>query len=168
VSAVKLGNGVEWSIHCLALLGALPSGRSLKLEKLAEFHNLKVAYLRKHFQALSKAGLVSTVTGPQGGYRLARASDKISLLDIYIALEGDDPCFRCTEIRQDGPCAIPSIDKPSYNIPCNIAVSMWKAEDAWRKELAKVSIADVLGSTAKQISADKKERMTKWLTEALA
>jgi len=165
---VKLGNGVEWSIHCLALLGALPSGRSLKLEKLAEFHNLKVAYLRKHFQALSKAGLVSTVTGPQGGYRLGRSSDKISLLDVYVALEGDDPCFRCTEIRQDGPCAIAAIDNPSYSVPCNIAVSMWKAEDAWRKELAKVSIADVLGSTVKQVSAEKMERMTKWLAEALA
>ncbi|MBA4076355.1 MAG: transcriptional regulator, partial [Cyanobacteria bacterium PR.023] len=47
------------------------------MEKLAEFHNLKVAYLRKHFQALSKAGLVATVTGPQGGYRLGRSSDKI-------------------------------------------------------------------------------------------
>ncbi len=159
---------MEWSIHCLALLGGLPAGRSIKLEKLAEFHSLKVAYLRKHFQALSKAGLVSTVTGPQGGYRLGRVSDKISLLDIYIALEGDDPCFRCTEIRQDGPCAIAALDQPGYSIPCNIAVSMWKAEDAWRKELAKVSIADVLESTAMQVSADKKERMANWLTKALA
>lgn len=165
---MKLGSGVEWSIHCLALLGALPPGRSLRLEKLAEFHNLKVAYLRKHFQALSKAGLVATVTGPQGGYRLGRSSDKISLLDIYIALEGDDPCFRCTEIRQNGPCVIPALDKAGYSIPCNIAVSMWKAEDAWRKELAKVSIADVLGATAKQVSSEKMERMNQWLTEALA
>ena len=165
---MKLGSGVEWSIHCLALLGALPEGRSLRLEKLAEFHDLKVAYLRKHFQALSKAGLVSTVTGPSGGYRLGRSSDKITLLDIYIALEGDDPCFRCTEIRQDGPCVVPSIDTPGFSVPCNIAVSMWRAEEAWRRELAKVSIADVLTSTAKQVSPDKLERMSAWLTAALA
>jgi hypothetical protein len=45
---------------------------------------------------------------------------------------------------------------------------MWKAEDAWRKELAKVSIADVLGATAKQVSSEKMERMAQWLKEALA
>jgi Rrf2 family protein len=162
---MKLGSGIEWAIHCCALLGALPPDRSMKVEKLAEFHNLKLAYLRKHFQALSKAGIVTTVTGPQGGYRLSRESDKISLLDIYFALEGNEPAFRCSEIRQDGPCAMPNAD---YSIPCNIASSMWRAEAAWRKELAQVSIADVLAATAKQLTSEKIERMQQWMTEALA
>ena len=164
---MKLGSGVEWAIHCCALLGSLPEGRSMRLETLAEFHDLKVTYLRKHFQALSKAGVVTTVTGPQGGYRLRRSPEQTTLLDIYLALEGDDACFRCTEIRMDGPCALPSEATAAAAVPCNIAVSMWKAEDAYRKELAKVSIADVLTSTFKQITPAKAKRIEKWLTEAL-
>ena len=162
---MKLGSGIEWAIHCCSLLAAVPRGYCIKVEKLAEFHNLKVPYLRKHFQALSKAGIVTTVTGPQGGYRLARESAKISLLDIYLALEGDEPAFRCTEIRQEGPCAIAGSD---YSIPCNIATSMWKAEMAWRHELKQVSLDDVLNSTAKQITSEKLMKIQQWVRGAIS
>lgn len=161
---MKLGQGVEWSIHCLALLGVLPEGRSLRLEKMAEYYDLPVPYLRKHFQALSRAGLVTTVTGPSGGYRLSRSAQDISLLDIYIALEGDDPCFRCSEIRQQGPTASA---QRSYARPCNIASAMWQAEKAWRDELKKATLAKILEDAAQQIEDAKKERSAIWLAEAL-
>ena len=159
-----MGQGVEWSIHCCALLGVLPAGRSLRLEKIAEYYDLPVPYLRKQFQALSRAGIVQTNTGPLGGYRLARPNDEISLLDIYLALEGDEPCFRCTEIRQQGPAAKGDC---SYATPCSIASSMWKAEAAWRNELKKVSITQVIKDARPHIDEARMVRSQKWLEEAL-
>lgn len=161
---MKMGQGVEWSIHCCALLAVLPPGRTLRLEKIAEFYELPVPYLRKHFQALSRAGLVKTTSGPRGGYRLARDPDQISLLDIYLALEGNEPAFRCGEIRRQG---APACAQKLYPVPCNIATSMWKAEAAWRKELSAVSLIDVVQQAAEQIPQARVEASKAWLEAAL-
>jgi len=161
---MKMGQGVEWSIHCCALLAVLPPGRTLRLEKIAEFYELPVPYLRKHFQALSRANLVKTTSGPKGGYRLAREASQISLLDIYNALEGTDPAFRCSEIRRQGP---PACGQKLYPVPCNIATAMWRAESAWRKELAGVNLVQVLAEAAEQIPLARLELSKSWLEEAL-
>lgn len=162
---MKMGQGVEWSIHCCALLAALPDNRTLRLEKIAEFYDLPVPYLRKHFQSLSRAGLVNTTPGPKGGYRLAKPAQDISLLDIYQALEGKEPAFRCNEIRRQGPN---TCGQKLYPVACNIATSMWRAEAAWQKELADVSIADVIRDAAPQISEARVAKAKEWLEAALS
>jgi Rrf2 family protein len=162
---MKMSQGIEWSIHCCALLATLPEGRDLKLERIAEYYDLPVPYLRKHFQALSRAGLVKTTPGPSGGYRLSRSAEKISLLDIYFALEGDDSVFRCNEIRRQGPTAC---KQKLYPVPCNIATAMWQAEDAWRRELRTMSLARIIGDAFKQIPESRLAASTKWLEEILA
>jgi Rrf2 family protein len=162
---MKMGQGVEWSIHCCALLAALPDERTLRLEKIAEFYDLPVPYLRKHFQSLSRAGVVLTTPGPRGGYRLARPPEQISLLSIYQALEGTENAFRCNEIRRQGPN---TCGQKNYPVACNIATSMWRAEAAWRAELAKVSISDVLAEAAPQISEARVAKSTEWLQAALS
>ncbi len=100
---MKLGDGVEQAIHSVGMLAGLSEGGVLSAAALAEFHGVSTSYLLKHLQLLSGAGIVSTVPGPKGGYRLARTTDKITLLDIVLAVEGPQPAFRCAEIRQRGP-----------------------------------------------------------------
>lgn len=117
----------------------------LSAAALAEFHGVSTSYLLKHLQLLSGAGIVSTVPGPKGGYRLARTTDKITLLDIVLAVEGPQPAFRCAEIRQRGPNPLPG---RYFTKPCGINAAMLKAEKAYRAELAKTSIADILGDLA--------------------
>lgn len=161
---MKMGQGVEWAIHCCSLLAALPPDCALRLEKIAEYYELPVPYLRKHFQALSRAGLVATTSGPRGGYRLARAAAEISLLQIYQALEGNEPAFRCNEIRKQGATAC---SQKLYPVACNIATSMWRAEAAWKAELEKVSIADVVSEAQRQIPQARIDASQKWFEEAL-
>ena len=134
---MKLGDGVEQAIHSVLLLAKMDEGRVLPAAALAEFHEVSPSYLLKHLQALSAAGIVATVPGPQGGYRLARPAEKITLLDIVLAVEGAGPAFRCAEIRLRGPDPLPG--KPT--IPCEINAAMLRAERAYRAELGKVTIA---------------------------
>ena len=136
---MKLGDGVEQAIHCVLLLSALPPDGVLPASALADFHGVSISYLLKHLQALSSAGILVAVPGPAGGYRLARAANRISLLDIVLAVEGAEPAFRCAEIRQRGPHPLPG--KPAR--PCEINAAMQRAEQAYRKELARVTIADL-------------------------
>ncbi|CUX34525.1 MULTISPECIES: RrF2 family transcriptional regulator [Rhizobium/Agrobacterium group] len=142
---MKLGDGVEQAIHSVGMLAGLSEGGVLSAAALAEFHGVSTSYLLKHLQSLSSAGIVATVPGPKGGYRLARATDKITLLDIVLAVEGPQPAFRCAEIRQRGPNPLPG---RYFTKPCGINAAMLKAEKVYRAELTKTSIADILGDLA--------------------
>ncbi|MBB3384752.1 RrF2 family transcriptional regulator [Rhizobium sp. WW22] len=138
---MKLGDGVEQSIHCVGMLAGLSDGGVLSAAALAEFHGVSVSYLLKHLQALSGAGILDTVPGPKGGYRLARKPEEITLLDIVLAAEGPAPAFRCAEIRQRGPNPL---EGRYFAKPCGINAAMLAAERVYRAELAKTTIADVL------------------------
>ena len=144
---MKLGDGVEQSIHCTAVLSGLSEGGVLSAAALAEYHGVSTSYLLKHLQALSGAGILETVPGPKGGYRLAKKPEDISLLDIVLAVEGPAPAFRCSEIRQRGPNPLP---QRYFTKPCQVTAAMLRAERAYRAELANTSIADILA----ELSAD--------------
>ncbi|MGR9447767.1 RrF2 family transcriptional regulator [Rhizobium leguminosarum] len=137
---MKMGDGVEQAIHSVAMLSGLSEGGVLSAAALAEFHGVSTSYLLKHLQALSGAGILDTVPGPKGGYRLAKAPKEISLLDIVLAVEGSAPAFRCAEIRQRGPNPV---SDHLFAQPCTINAAMLKAERVYRAELAKTSLADI-------------------------
>jgi Rrf2 family protein len=157
---MKLSDGVEWGIHCAVLLAGLEPGATLPGKALAEFHGVSESYLLKHLQALTAAELLVSVPGPRGGYRLARSAERISLLDVVQAIEGKEPAFRCTEIRQRGPTAL---DARAYRRPCGINAAMLRAESAWRAELERVSLADIVRSVVAKADPRVMMRSGAWL-----
>lgn len=137
---MQISKGVEWACHAAALMAALPSDKALKADALARYHEVPAAYMAKQLQALSKAGLVKSSRGAKGGYRLAKAPADINLWEITAAIEGDKRAFRCTEIRQNGPCAA---RQESCKTPCAIAASFLQAETAFRDSLRSVSLMQI-------------------------
>ena len=162
---MKMSEGVEWTAHACALLAALPPGVGLSAAALAEFNSLAPAYMAKHMQALARGGVVESVRGAGGGYRLARPATDISLWDIVEAIEGDEPSFRCTEIRQQGPCVDARSD---FRRPCEITAVFRRAETAWRAELKAVSLADIAAEVGRKATPARRARLTQWLQEKLA
>lgn len=143
---MKLSDGVEQAIHSVTMLAGLSPQGVLSAAALAEYHGVSQSYLLKHLQALSGAGIVETLPGPKGGYRLARQPARITLLDIVLAIEGPEPAFRCHEIRRRGP------NPPPARLlvkPCGINAAMLRAEQAYRAELRRVSIADIIAGLGK-------------------
>jgi Rrf2 family protein len=161
---MKIGEGVEWGLHCCSLLALVPPGHTLPAGKLAEFHELPPSYLAKHLQALSRAGIVESVPGPKGGYRLAKPATEITLLDVVQAIDGDEHAFRCTEIRQCGPAKVP---KKDYLRPCGIARAMWAAEAAWRAELRGRTVADLVMALPADVSPKAAEKAIVWFRDSL-
>jgi DNA-binding IscR family transcriptional regulator len=45
---MRLSQGVEWGLHCAALVALLPPDRTLPAARLAEYHGVPGAYLAKH------------------------------------------------------------------------------------------------------------------------
>lgn len=159
---MQLRNHVEWALHCCAILAGLPEGKFLPAKVLAEFHGVPKEYLAKALQALSLAGLVEGTLGPHGGYRLKRAPEKITFLDVVEAVEGKASTFVCTEIRGNNPCR-----EPGYcdTKPCGIARVMWDADRAWREKLASVRMSDLLVTLLQDVPADQLAKNAEWLAE---
>jgi len=158
-----MSDAVEWSIHCCSLLAAVPEDQALPASRLAEYHDVPPAYLAKALQALAAAGIVESRPGPKGGYRLARPPGEITLLDVVQAVDGPGTAFRCSEIRQRGPGAV---DEPDdYRLPCGIARAMWRAEAAWRSELAAATVGDMVVDFLTHASPARVQRGLEWVQE---
>ena len=157
---MRMSQGVEWAVHACAVLTPLPPGRGLSLAALAEFHGVPQAYMAKQMQLLSNAGIVRTSRGKTGGYALARPASEVTLWDVTKALNGTQPLFRCSEIRQKGPCATPRAD---CRRPCQIAAAFATAEAAWRNALEAVTIADLAADFTATVSAVHIADIMSWL-----
>lgn len=135
-----MNEGVEWAVHSCVNLCFIP-GEAVTAKRLAAFYELPTAYLNKQLQALSRAGILSSTSGPKGGFQLAKAPDKITLLDVVVAIDGSEDAFRCTQILKAGPGAD---EKADYRKTCVVSMSMRKAELTYRRELAAKTIADLV------------------------
>lgn len=159
---MQISKGVEWAAHAAALMCGLPPGTGLRAEALARYHGVPKAYMAKQMQALSKAGIVHTARGKNGGYRLARSADAITLWDVMRAIEGDRPAFTCTEIRQNGPCgATPDQCRQK----CAIAAAFHAAEAAFRDHLQSVSLVGIAAGVLADSPPDHLRDVGRWLEE---
>jgi len=157
---LQISKGVEWAAHAAVMMIALPEGRGLKAEALARYHDVPTAYMAKQLQALSKAGIAQSSRGAHGGYRLAKPATDITLWDITAAIEGHTPAFRCTEIRQNGPCGLKKQDCKS---PCQIASAFAVAERAFRDSLKTVTLADLAAQVLQSSRPEHLSDVGNWL-----
>ena len=165
---MKLSDGTEWGIHATTLLAQLAQwapDAALPAARLAEFHGVPAAYLAKHLQALSRAGILESVQGPRGGYRLAKPAEHITVLDVVEAIDGTGSAFRCHEIRRRGPAAQPA---SAYPLPCGIHRVMTSADAAWRASLRSVTVAELVATVAKDAPPVGLLAGAQWIQEVLA
>jgi Rrf2 family protein len=67
---------------------AHPSGELLRISDIAASQNIPPKYLVQILIQLKGAGILSSVRGKSGGYRLAKRPDQISVGDVVKAIEG--------------------------------------------------------------------------------
>ena len=83
---------------------AQAEGQPRSAAALAQQRRLPLPMVGKILKALTRAGLLNSQRGAQGGYSLARPASKISAADIIGALEGPLAITECSSERHDG-CA---------------------------------------------------------------
>lgn len=71
----------------LALMLGRHDGRHVSLSEIARRQDVSLAYLEQLFVKLRRAGLVESVRGPGGGYRLARPAAEIRVSEVLEAVE---------------------------------------------------------------------------------
>jgi Rrf2 family transcriptional regulator, nitric oxide-sensitive transcriptional repressor len=84
----------EYALRAVVIL-ARGLGRSYSAEQIAEATRLPRRYAHKVLQALVRAGLVRSQSGPGGGYALVRPPEELSILDVVSAVEPITRLRRC-------------------------------------------------------------------------
>jgi Rrf2 family cysteine metabolism transcriptional repressor len=74
----------------------------VSLGAVAEAETLPLSYLEHLVAKLRGAGLVTSVRGAHGGYRLAREPAEITMLDVVEALEGPIAPMECFHVDREG------------------------------------------------------------------
>ena len=84
----------------------------LSIAEVARTEHLPVAYLEQLAAQLRRGGLVQSTRGVHGGYSLARAPEKISVLDVVRIVEGEVAPVECVSVdyvtgscMREGACA---------------------------------------------------------------
>lgn len=138
---MKLPETSEWVLHSIAVLAQLPTDTTISCAQLAEHFGIPSPYLSKQLAKLVRAGLLSGSTGPRGGFRLTKAPDQISLLDLVTAIDGAADPYVCRELRQQGRGAASPED---CTHPCALAEAMRHAHEAWRRSLSGVTVGEIV------------------------
>ncbi|MBL7043739.1 MAG: Rrf2 family transcriptional regulator [Pirellulaceae bacterium] len=84
---VNISEAASLALHTMAVLASATDQRFTN-QGLAARLKASSHHLAKVMQRLAKAGLVDSVRGPQGGFRLGRAAKTVTLLEIYEAVDG--------------------------------------------------------------------------------
>lgn len=130
---LRVSKLTDYATEVMTSLAAAP-GRVHSAQELAERVRLEVPTVSKLLKQLAGAELIESFRGVNGGYRLARAPEGISIADIVIAMEGPIGMTECS--AQAGLC-----DHESH---CGVRVNWQRINQAIAGALAGVSLADML------------------------
>jgi len=84
----KINRRTDYSVRVMVALAKRPFGARLSTQAIQDEMLVPRAFLQRIIADLSKARLVLTYAGPNGGLQLARSPEAITLRDIWEAVEG--------------------------------------------------------------------------------
>jgi Rrf2 family transcriptional regulator, iron-responsive regulator len=132
---MRLTKQTNYAVRMLMYCAA-NSEQLSRIPEIAKAYGVSELFLFKILQPLNKAGLVETVRGRNGGVRLGRAADKITLFDVVKVTEDSFAMAECFE--DDGDVECPLIDS------CGLNSALRKALNAFFDVLSEYTIDDLV------------------------
>ena len=86
---LKLTRKADYGLMALKLLAERPRDPALSAKDVADAYGIPAQLLAKILQTLTKAGLLRSHAGMNGGYQLARDARLISAFEVILAIDGD-------------------------------------------------------------------------------
>lgn len=136
---MKLSTKGRYAVTALADIALNGAKGPVTLSEIAERQGISLAYLEQLFVKLRRRGLVASVRGPGGGYRLARAPDETRISEIMAAVDERLNAMGCEgKAGEDGHCG-------TSREAC-LTHALWEQLSAHvHVFLSQTTIADVIG-----------------------
>jgi len=137
-----LGRKGDYSVRAAIDVARYHGQRRRKAREIAATMDIPVRYIPQILANLVREGLLNAVSGPDGGYTLAREPGDITLLDIVVAAEGPVELSAC--VLRGGPC--------DWEQACPLHLPWSNAQRALSAELSEWTL-EALANADKQIEA---------------
>ncbi len=137
------------AVHVLAVL-AYKQGETVTSTMLASSVNTNPVVIRRLLLLLRAAGFIETGKGAGSGSKLRIKSERLTLAEVYNAVESDEP-FASPSNKANRACPVGSC------IQAALQKVFADAEKALERELSRTSLADIL-QIVKGCSETKKGR----------
>lgn len=125
---MRFTKATNYALHTMLMLVIASPVKPVGVQQLAERQGVSPTYLSKILTRLVKAGMIESVSGANGGYRLTRKKDEITFLDVIHAIEGTASLFECDFVHGD---------------QCLIETVMKEAEAQMESHLQKTKLVDL-------------------------
>ena len=103
---IELARMQQWSLPQQGAEGALSAGQAtVSLRNFATANNMSFLFMQKVAFELRKAGIIAAVRGKNGGYRLEKAADLVSLKEVIEVLEGPLSVMHCLIAEGNSNCS---------------------------------------------------------------
>lgn len=133
---MRLSTRGRYAVMAMVDLACEGRERPVTLADIATRQDISLSYLEQLFAKLRRGGVVCSIRGPGGGYRLANPMDQIRISDIILAVDEPIRTTRCQTGSSKG---------------CNKDQSRCKTHDLWEElgrqihiYLSSVTLADVV------------------------
>lgn len=126
---MKYSKATNYALHIMVHFAVSSSTQKVSVQQLAEKMGISPSYLSKILTRLTKAGMIESSPGVNGGYKLTPNWESISFLDVIHAIEGSASLFAgCLN------------DNPN----CRIQKVMVLAEEKMEQELRLQKVSDLV------------------------
>jgi Rrf2 family iron-sulfur cluster assembly transcriptional regulator len=92
---MQLSTKGRYAVMAMADLAGQSVRSAVSLAEIADRQQLSLAYLEQLFARLRRRGLVTSVRGPGGGYRLAKPAEDTTVAEVVTAVDEPLRATRC-------------------------------------------------------------------------
>jgi len=138
---LKLTKKADYGLIALRHLATVP-GATASAKDIADAYHLPVPLLAKVLQTLTRAHILQSVSGTNGGYRLARDAKRISALEVVRAIDGPVILTHC--FTEHGVC--------DQSDNCTVREPLRKVHEAILELLERFKITDLADDGAVKLT----------------
>ncbi len=129
---MRLSLHTDFSLRLLMYLAGVRDGRPVSSGVIAGKYGVSAHHMHKVAQALRRLGYIESLSGRNGGLRLAVPAGSLRIGDVVEAIEGRSQLVDCAK----GPCILHGA--------CSLKAALDRAERGFFDELRKYTLADVV------------------------
>jgi Rrf2 family protein len=132
---LKLTKKADYGLIAVKHLAMAGRAGAASAKEIADAYGMPLPLLAKILQKLTKTGILVSVPGSSGGYKLAKRPEKVSALEVIHAIEG--PIILTTCVTAQGRCG--------QSDRCTVREPLRKVHEAILDLLGKITISEMAG-----------------------
>jgi Rrf2 family iron-sulfur cluster assembly transcriptional regulator len=136
----RINRRTDYSIRVMLSMAKRPFGERLSTSTVQDEMLIPRSFLQRIIADLSRAGLLATYPGPNGGLQLSRPAEQITLRHIWEAIEGELLISDC--LQSPGECPL--------DCNCPVRLRWGRLQSLIVHELERTTLAELASEASSQ------------------